>query len=161
MVAIRTEEIAAPWPLWKLWGWRVQNDDQVEVLRQIRNECRNEMTHARDEISQEQQRTWWNRLDQSAHAAYLYTVGDNRDYVAFSFVAWREGKPYVSYGMRACARGRRLSYDMVQQALWACQGTAYADVWETNGVILKVDFACGYEEVGRHDGLVDIVHPWP
>lgn len=49
----------------------VKNAEEVEELRNIRNECRSFMTRHNQTISPQQQQEWWNKLDKDTNKLYL------------------------------------------------------------------------------------------
>ena len=50
----------------------IQTLEQIENLRQIRNECRHFMTRNTNEISQTEQLDWYNLLDKEKNKLYLF-----------------------------------------------------------------------------------------
>lgn len=148
-------------PKWRLWDWEVRSPEQVEALRRLRNECREFMTYHREEISPEQQQQWWSTADHDHLWCYLYTEGDNQDYLGFSVVKRREGRMYVTWGLSASARGRRLGYDLGEHTLSACQGDAYGNLLESNGAVWHIDQKCGFVETSRKDGIIECHRKWP
>lgn len=56
--------------------WPVTTDEQAEVVRQLRNSCREYMTRYTGNISAEEQQQWWaNRKDDRNVRLYLFRVG--------------------------------------------------------------------------------------
>ena len=148
------------WPVWKRG---TDSPERLEALRRIRNECRMDMTHSQEEISEEQQAAWFQNLDRENNWAWVFTLkGENpSEYVGYAYLKRREGKMYPAYGLAQSFRGKGLAKHVVQYALDACQQDADGDFWETNEAIAHVDFTLGWREVERKDGLVIVHYPWP
>jgi len=158
----RTEIITRHRPRGWLWYWEVREPAQVEAMRQIRNECRQYMTHSQREITPEQQEAWWRGLDHDNTLAYLFTEPEkDEDYVGYGLVRRIDGKMNVSYGLRSSARGRGLGTEMVQFILDACQGDAWGDLLESNTAIWHIDQKLGFVELSRTDGVITCHRPWP
>ena len=146
---------------WRLWYWEVRTSEQVEALRQIRNECREWMTHDQSEITPEQQKEWWRRIDPNNTFAFLFTEGYNKDFLGFCLLRREDGRLFTTYGLRKEVRGRRLGYELVEQATLACQEDAYADQLEGNIAVWKAHKAAGWIECYRKNGLIHMYRPWP
>ena len=150
------------WPVWKQSDY---SPDRLEALRQIRNQCRLDFTHSRDEISPEAQAAWFNSLDRKNNWAWLFTRKDTpnqeEDYIGFVYLRFHDGTMTPTYGIAEAHRGLGYARHIVQFALDACMGDADGDLWESNHAIAHVDFALGWKEVSRKDGIITVHYPYP
>lgn len=140
-------------PGWRVRPVRVRTGEQVESLRQVRNEVREWMTGERGEISAEQQRAWWAG---GKRRVWVYEV--EGEVVGYGMWRWKEGKKAVSYGLRENARGKRFGREVMWHILLACQGMAWAEVAEGNEASLRAHESLGWERVGEAEGIVMMAH---
>lgn len=147
------------WPVWKFskdWPLR------LETLRQIRNQCRMELTHSQDEITPETQAYWFSKLDRQNNWAWVFTPLDaHHEFVGYTYLRRRDGKMLPSYGIAEAHRGKGYARHIVQFALDACMDDADGDLWETNSAIAHVDFSLGWKEVKRENGIITVHYPYP
>lgn len=100
-IAWRTELIAVTRPA---LTWRpVRAPDDVERVRVIRNAGRQWMTRNTDEITPEQQGTWWQREGRN-HRLYLFTA-DGVD-VGFGMCRVVDGREWITLAVHPDHRGR-------------------------------------------------------
>lgn len=128
---------------------RVIDPDDVELLREIRNSCREYMTHDTHHVTREQQADWWAA---APRRAYLYNG------VAFSYVSTRDGKPYITLGMLPEARGQGLGpqiYRHVAELLAPL--TVWADVNHSNVPSINAAARAGWK-IAYVDGSKVVMH---
>ena len=76
---------------------RVTTLDELEQVRQIRNACREWMTHDTKHIGSAQQWAWWNSAPREL---YLF------DSVAYALLTQRDGETWISLGVLPEHRGK-------------------------------------------------------
>lgn len=140
----------------------VHTDEQWEMLRVIRNSCREGLTHDTSEITPEQQAQYRTRIMMNPHVRhYLYMDMDGA-YVGFSRLEWRDGFVYPTYGVASWARGRGYAWDIVALTLLAAGGPLHGDLLVTNEAIKKVDYALGWVNIGEpREGVQNVSCAWP
>ena len=138
----------------------VVTDLQWEVLRQIRNSCRQGFTHNQEEVSIEQQREYRNQVDNRLVRHYLYRYHGVA--IGFSRLEWRDGFIYPTYGVALWARGNGFAWDVVKLALLAAGGPLKGDLLDTNDAIKKVDYTLGFLNDGPPvRGIQKVTCSWP
>lgn len=140
----------------------VYHVEEWEMLRVIRNGCRDGFTHTTTEITREQQDAYRQACSTNPHIRhYLYYY--DGICVGFSRLEWRDGFVYPTYGVAPWARGRGFAWDIVKLALLAAGGPLKGDLLMTNEAIKKVDYALGFVKVDVPDenGVQQVQCAWP
>lgn len=142
---------------------RSSSDIWWEQLRQLRNACAGGFTHARAEITVEQQRGYRETYRENVRH-YLYLTPDG-EVAAFSRLEWKEdGYVYPTYGVAPYARGKGYVWEVVKHAMLAAGGPLRGDLLFSNEAIKKVDFALGWRSVGPlpdEGGVLAVEADWP
>lgn len=87
----------------------INNKDNVEQLRQVRNQCRLFMTRNTDEITKEQQEIWYSKLDKDTNKLYLLHeiyCGVASAIVGYAYLRIEHGYVLLSGGLIADERGK-------------------------------------------------------
>ena len=98
----------------------VRDEAHVEILRQLRNECREFMTHHNKYISPRQQTAWWKKVrNDPDHRLYLLSmVGEH---VGFGYLRKFGNPPNVhwwsTYGLAKKWRGVGFGVELVDRLL--------------------------------------------
>lgn len=139
----------------------VVTSDAWELLRLVRNSCREGLTHDTAEITPEAQRRYMDKMMTNPLVRhYLYTY--QNIVVGFSRLEWKEGYIYPTYGVASWARGQGFAWDIVKLALMAAGGPLKGDLLVTNEAIKKVDYALGFWNDGPAvQGIQRVQCPWP
>ena len=88
---------------------QIESEYEVEILRTLRNECRNFMTRHTNVISKEQQLNWWNKLDKDKHKLFLLqkvldgVVGVT---IGYGYVRVENGEVLLTGGLSDNERGK-------------------------------------------------------
>ena len=159
--AFGTPIISAIRPKWRLWYWEVRTLDQVQTLRELRNGCREFMTHRTNEISPARQQEWWRGLDHKNTWAFLFTNGEDGEYIGFSLLRRRDGKMYTTYGLKKDYRGQGLGKELVELTMYACQGGAFCDMRQDNAVMRAIHKKLGWVETSQNGTLIEAQYEWP
>ena len=116
---------------------RVETPEDVELLRTIRNACREYMTYRTAEITPEEQASWWSSAKREA---YLF------DDVAFAYVSRRHKKTFITLGILPEARGKGLG-TQVYRFVAALHPEVWAEVRHDNEPSINAAIKAGFETV--------------
>lgn len=149
-----------------LLDWPVKTDKEFEILRVLRNECREDLTQMRDEITPEMQQAFQARIEAGEPIRpYIFTHRETKEYVGWNLTRLHDGKVWPSYGIAKAYRGRGMSRLIVQHALDAAMDDTYVESFAHNEAILHVQKSLGFIETGRRETpigtLVDLFRPYP
>jgi len=149
---------------WKLNYVLVRTSAQVEMLRVLRNECREGMTGFTGVVDKGMQKRWW---DGNKHAMRAFLMMDGPSAVGFVVLRpFDEGGLFGHDRMTATIgvgqRYRRKGYgrEIAQFAVLAAQGPLVGTAYSNNPV-LPLDYEAGWEKTGEHDGLTELEMKWP
>jgi glycosyltransferase involved in cell wall biosynthesis len=145
--------------------WAVRSPEQFEALRILRNECRETMTRHTEEISKVEQAAWAKTVSEpdSGFWPFLFSVREEQpfEYVGFMLLKRVAGKMLVTYGLGEKHRGKGHARAIMQFALDACMGNAYAEVLETNKASLHLHRELGWYSIENKDGVEYLEHAYP
>lgn len=122
--------------------------EDVENLRILRNECRAYMTHNTDEITQAQQRIWWQGAAGNPQwIIWLVYVPGWDEPVGFALLRKTLTRWYCSLGLRSWLRGQRygtLIYGALAQVV--PDGEVWAAIRTDNPASIRASQRAGYVE---------------
>lgn len=128
----------------------------VQIVREIRNECRMFMTRHVDEITQGQQAAWWSKFDHTRARLYLYMYPDLGS-VGFGYVRKDDHeKVWITGGLIDGARGQGLGRDIFRH-LTAHSDVVWLEVRKTNVRARRLYESLGYVCEGAEDGIMTMV----
>ena len=149
-------------------GWRLKPRlalclADFEVLRVIRNECREYMTNFQGEITEGQQEAYFHSYDSYRTRHYIYSYrGED---VAFSVIRTTDSgtEAIVTFGIAEKWRGQGLGWDLCKMALMAAGLPIVGDRFVSNKRVAIIDDTCGYRAIGppNEDGIEPVECPWP
>jgi len=87
----------------------VKTESDVEILRQIRNVCKNFMTRNTDEISYEQQQNWYKNLNKENNKLFLLHkiyYGVAAEIVGYGYIRIEDGTVLLTGGLIESERGK-------------------------------------------------------
>jgi len=87
----------------------VRTESDVEILRQIRNVCKNFMTRNTDEISYEQQQNWYKNLNKENNKLFLLHkiyCGVAAEIVGYGYIRVENGVVLLTGGLIESERGK-------------------------------------------------------
>jgi ribosomal protein S18 acetylase RimI-like enzyme len=145
---------------------KVSTDQEVELLRQIRNSSREFMTRHAAYITQDQQGVWWRDVDKSRIWVYLAeqdgcVVGygllklEPEDTQAPSGKGWLTGA--LMTGFRERGYGTEL-FRQLRDTVVTLGLTPWLEVLESNERALHVYQKLGFKETGRSNGVITMRH---
>lgn len=128
---------------------------QALILRNIRNECRQWMTHYSKNISVWDQFLWWfqkytPRRESGRLYCYLFYLGDQA--VGYGLASVKPDGVWISGGLREDKRGLGLGMELFSQLvdLWGTR-RMFLDVFDTNIPGIKIYKRLGFRPIGtRH-----------
>lgn len=100
----------------------VSRVDQVEVLRTLRNECREWMTGDQRDISITEQAVWWSTIDKRFWEVHLFIK--EREFAGFGLLRFQDQKWWMTYGLGKKFRGKGWGVELVTEL---CQG--HKEIW--------------------------------
>jgi hypothetical protein len=146
----------------KLTPRLVHTGDEWEMLRIIRNGCRDGFTHTSTEITQAQQNEYRHKCETNPHVRHYLYYTERGICVGFSRLEWKDGFVYPTYGVAPWARGCGFAWHIVALALLAAGGPLKGDLLVTNDAIKKVDYALGFIDDGPAvQGIQNVTCAWP
>ncbi len=131
---------------------RIERLGQVELLRRIRNACRDGFSHDTHEISPIQQRTWW-QAHRGRMRAWLYADGDT--FVGYGLLRQTEdGRWWSSVAVLPEHNGRgyggTITADLVRRSDEPVWATARLD----NPAAIRLHREADWEWLGQDERLV-------
>ncbi len=78
---------------------------KLEILRIIRNKCREYMTGYTGEISKDQQQKWFSSLDKNKNIPFLFIKNDTKTSVGYGLIKCELDTCYLSAGLLEEYRG--------------------------------------------------------
>jgi hypothetical protein len=133
----------------KLSFVRVQTWDQALDLLEVRNACRDGMTHTLDEITVEQQRRFYEEHLVPGHVYDCYVWYDEQTPIGFGVIKKDGHRAWMTHGLIPEVRGRHLSrigIQFITQMGYTVADEVWIDVWDWNHA-LRGDIREGYEFV--------------
>jgi ribosomal protein S18 acetylase RimI-like enzyme len=141
--------------------------DDAFVMMELRNECRDFMTHNTAEIMEEQQVEWYRETYLPAREKgelFGYIVRrEDEEPIGYGLISKRDGKWWVSGGLAEDARGEGAGFflfdtmtEMIHEDLRSEE--AWLDVLNSNEGAQRLYKKLGYVAVNSTDKLTVMVH---
>lgn len=95
----------------------VSDIKEIEILRNLRNECKDFMTRFTDEITSEQQVKWYNSIDKTKHKIYLLyniTHGVICDCIGYGYIRVEDNFVLLTGGLTKTQRGKGFGSTLFQ-----------------------------------------------
>jgi ribosomal protein S18 acetylase RimI-like enzyme len=98
-------------------------DKNLEILRLIRNQCRYYMTNNNQEISFEEQITWFQNLDTKNNKVYLFKVDCYGFFVpvGYGIVKFSGNSGILTGGLNESSRNKGLGLDLFSKLIEICR----------------------------------------
>jgi len=143
----------------------VVKEEDAEIVRIIRNQCRLYMTNVTGIIGPAEQLAWFRSLDPAKHKVFLYHVRgrDDASQVEWSspggygYVREIAGKWWVTGGLTPEFQGRGVGRPLVQHLIDTAGLPCWAEVLESNERAMRLDYSLGFREVSKSAGVVTMV----
>lgn len=129
----------------------VEEGQEVETLRQIRNDCRQCMTRYQDEITRSQQTAWWNSLDRRKTRPFLLKQG--YEPIGYGLIRRDEkDRLWLTGALKEEYRGNGYGRFLFQSLVDLCEGECWLEVWQDNVPALRLYESLGFEVQGATVG---------
>ena len=134
------------------------NEDNLETLRVIRNECKDFMTRSNAYVNREGQITWFNSIDKNEIKPYLFKVKDT--IVGYGLI--RVGDSFLLSGglleeFRGQGLGSYLFYSLMEKcALLDKNKPIELEVLITNTRAYSLYRKLGFYETDRNDKIISM-----
>lgn len=110
--------------------WEAVDEEDAEIVRQIRNLGREQMTNDPREITPEQQAAWWAARDPEACRVWIAAMGQMA--VGFGMLRLAHGRWWATLAVRPEFRGRGFGTDLYRHLLAECPGDLWIEVRADN-----------------------------
>lgn len=132
----------------------VDNLEKLEILRKIRNDCKNFMTNHTEYIDEDQQIQWFKSLDYETVRPYLFF--NNEDYIGYGIIKISDNLGIVTGGLiteyRNRGIGKFLFADLTQEVIrLGLEPTL--DVLKSNLRAIKLYSNLGYNIIDENDKI--------
>lgn len=138
----------------KLFGGLVTTDEEVEVMRVIRNDGREWMTEDTHEISIGEQRAWWEKSKQRAHKNFLpvfYRTGGNPTIVGYGVLDRRDNDLMVSLAVAPVYRGLGFGQQIYEHLAKLAGEEVTAVIRKDNAASIKAVTRAGYTLIASYE----------
>jgi ribosomal protein S18 acetylase RimI-like enzyme len=134
---------------------RASTLDDALAVAEVRNSCREFMTHDQREIGREAQTKWWKSLDHERLRLFLLSVRGNP--VGFGVVRSEENA-WLTGGLLPDARGKGLGGGLFQSLCEEAAQLSYPEVWldvfASNIRAVRLYERLGFERVSEQEGVI-------
>lgn len=123
---------------------------QAEAMRVIRNTCRQWMTNNQDEITSEQQLTWFESIRKAQTVLPFLYQPRAQDPMGYGLIRKLDGKWWVSGGLLPMHRRKGYGYLLFGELadyVNAAKQTCWLTVFESNIAATKTYHALGFKDV--------------
>ena len=145
----------------------VETVKQAEVMRTIRNTCREFMTGDVREISEDEQREWFWHLDRSCIQPYLWLAqldAEHQALIGYGLIRLQDRKWWVSGGLvpshRRQGHGRNL-FQALARTVNAKPAPCWLRVWNWNEAGLRTYRSLGFIATNEDDNLITMRRSLP
>lgn len=134
--------------------------DQAQIMRKIRNECKDYMTRDTSFITEEQQEKWFSGLDKENIKMFLMSVvyhGSIVDTVGFGYCVHKDNETYLTGGLKTLSRGRGYGKKLFLYLIEAAKtyGTPITlEVLNTNTRAKHLYSNIGFREIESNDRMI-------
>jgi ribosomal protein S18 acetylase RimI-like enzyme len=134
--------------------------EQAQIMREIRNECRDYMTRDTSFISEEQQEKWFAGLDKQNMKMFLMSIlyhGSVVDIIGFGYCVHKNNETYLTGGLDQSNRGRGYGKKLFLHLIEAAKtyGTPITlEVLNTNMRAKRLYSSIGFREIESNDRMI-------
>lgn len=134
----------------------VTTDDDVEMLRVIRNSGRQWMTRMTSEITREQQRTWWEARDPVVCPIWIASVAQTT--IGYGLLRRDGGRWWASLAVRPSMRGQGFGTQIYRYLALATPEDVWAEIYADNTASLRAALRAGFQLAYAQDKLAVLVY---
>lgn len=140
----------------------LKSESDVELLRNLRNECRNFMTRSTDEISHQQQLNWYKNLNTNKNKLFLlYRVYEGVCFdinaVGYGYIRIEDDHILLSGGLTAKERGKGYGQFLFHNLILQSKKIGLPiklEVLKTNSIAFSVYSKLGFKFTGDDGKIV-------
>lgn len=137
----------------------VNDLEQAQIMREIRNECKDFMTKSTDYITEEQQEKWFNNLDKENIKMFLLCRlnDENVDILGFGYAKHDGDESYLTGGIREKYRGNKYGEVLFSHLLESAKSfntRITLEVLVTNTVAQNLYKKIGFTEFFQDDRII-------
>jgi RimJ/RimL family protein N-acetyltransferase len=135
----------------------VTTEQDVEMLRQVRNSGRQWMTRHTDAISPEQQAAWWAQLDHASVKVWLFS--ESATDIGYGLVRLEKGRAWCSLAVLPRYQGQGYGTQIYRWlALSQPQWDMWAEIYADNTPSLRAALKAGYQLAHASDKTAVLVY---
>jgi RimJ/RimL family protein N-acetyltransferase len=135
----------------------ITTDEDLEVLRRIRNSGRQWMTRDTAEITREQQLCWWETLDHASVKVWLFS--ESSATIGYGLVRLEKGRAWCSLAVAPRHQGRGYGSAIYRWLALSQPGwDMWAEILVSNTPSLRAALRAGFELTGATDGVALLVY---
>lgn len=138
----------------------VEDINEAQIMRLIRNECREYMTKSSEIISKEDQKKWFSELDRDNIKMYIMYeshLGVAFTPIGFGYCKHVDDETYLTGGLLDFVRGKgygRLLFQHLLDKAKTFNTRITLEVLQTNDVALKLYTSIGFVPYGMDDRVI-------
>lgn len=134
----------------------IENDSDLEMLRQIRNSGRQWMTRHTAEISPEQQQAWWAALDHAGTKVWLFR--ESATDIGYGLVRLENGRAWCSLAVLPRYQGQGYGTQIYRWLALSQAWDMYAEILADNTPSIRAALRAGYQVAYAADKHAVLVH---
>lgn len=140
----------------------VLNVSEAQLLRDIRNECKDYMTRNTEYITEDQQVDWFNSLDRDSmkiYLMYMYNEEVMVDVVGFGYCKRDINETYLTGGIKENHRGKgygRLLFSHLLEQAKSFSTPITLEVLNTNTKAKNLYESLGFVEIKKDDRIMNM-----
>jgi ribosomal protein S18 acetylase RimI-like enzyme len=129
----------------------------AQIIRKIRNECKDYMTRSSEYITEEQQEKWFNNLDADTTKVYLMYFsfhGVVFETLGFGYCKNDDNETYLTGGLKEAYRGKgygRMLFSHLLEQAKTFNMPVTLEVLNTNTKAENLYKSLGFVEISRND----------
>lgn len=138
----------------------VKSVSDAQVLRRIRNECKDFMTRSTEYITEEKQTEWFNALDKDNIKLYLMWIAHHGvafEVVGFGYCKKDESETYLTGGLKESFRGKGYGKNLFSHLLTEAKSfntPITLEVLKTNERAKRLYESLGFSELSSDDRVI-------
>jgi ribosomal protein S18 acetylase RimI-like enzyme len=144
----------------KIYLTPVVSGYDVELVREMRNECRKYMTRFTDKISERQQREWYSSLDKDNNFLYILRKDTNYNQyqpIGYGYIRIEKGKSLLTGGLTESQRDRGYGTKLFSLMIEKAKQFGFPielEVLKTNKRAYTVYKKLGFNYVSEDDNII-------
>lgn len=138
----------------------IKSLSDAQVLRRIRNECKDFMTRSTEYITEEKQAEWFNKLDRNNIKLYLMWIAHHGvafEVIGFGYCKKDENETYLTGGLKEELRGKgygKLLFSHLLTQAKSFNAPITLEVLKTNERAKRLYESLGFSELSSDDRVI-------